>query len=111
MKKNLPVNAEDFRDSGAIPGSGRSPGEGYINPFKYSCQENITVRGAWWATVYGFAKSQTWLSDYTCMNACNMVQKEIMCLSFIFNLYGYMNKGQREKNIRHCKYTHVYTQN
>ena len=26
--------------SGSIPGSGRSPGEGYGNPFQYSCQEN-----------------------------------------------------------------------
>ena len=25
--KNLPANAEDIRDTGSIPGSGRSPGE------------------------------------------------------------------------------------
>ena len=28
MVKNLPVNAGDTRDSGLIPGSGRSPGRG-----------------------------------------------------------------------------------
>ena len=28
MVKNLPANAEDARDMGWIPGSGRSPGEG-----------------------------------------------------------------------------------
>ena len=33
------------------------------NPLQYSCQENSTDRGAWLATVYGVAKSQTWLSN------------------------------------------------
>ena len=30
--KNTPVNAEDIRDSGSIPGSGRSTGGGHGNP-------------------------------------------------------------------------------
>ena len=51
--KNLPVNAEDIRDMGSIPGSGRSPGEGYGNPLKYSCLKNSMDRGAWQATVHG----------------------------------------------------------
>ena len=50
-------------DSGLIPGSGRSPGEGSGNPLQYSCLENSTDRGAWWATVHGVAKSWTRLSD------------------------------------------------
>ena len=44
---------------GLIPRSGRSPGEGNGNPFQYSCLENPTDRGAWWATVYRAAKSWT----------------------------------------------------
>ena len=40
MVKNLPVNAGDQRDVGSIPGSRRSPGERYGNPFHYSCLEN-----------------------------------------------------------------------
>ena len=40
-----------------IPGSGRSPGEGNGNPLQYSCLENPMVRGTWWATVHGVAKS------------------------------------------------------
>ena len=44
-------------DLGLIPGSGRSPGEGNGNPLQYSCLENPMDRGAWWATVHGFAKS------------------------------------------------------
>ena len=59
--KNLPVNAGDVRDAGSIPGSGRSPRGGHSNPLQYSCLENPTYRGAWWATLHGVAKSWTWL--------------------------------------------------
>ena len=38
--KNLPASAGDIRDSGSIPGSGRSPGEGNGNPLQYSCLGN-----------------------------------------------------------------------
>ena len=37
--KNLSANAEDARNLGWIPGSGRSPGEGNGNPLQYSCLE------------------------------------------------------------------------
>ena len=57
--KNLLANAGDIRDTGSIPGLGRSPGEGSSNPLQYSCLENPMGRGAWWATVHGVAKSQT----------------------------------------------------
>ena len=59
--KHLPRNAGD---SGSIPGSGRSPGEGNGNPFQYSCLENSMDRGAWWATVHGVTKSWTRLSNF-----------------------------------------------
>ena len=42
-------------DTGLIPGSGRSPGEGNGNPLKYSCLENPMDRGAWHATVHRVA--------------------------------------------------------
>ena len=38
-------------------------GEGNGNPLQYSCLENPTDKGAWWATVHGAAKSRTRLSD------------------------------------------------
>ena len=60
--KASPCNAGDW---GSIPGLGRSPGEGNGNPLQYSCLENPMDRGAWWATVHGVAKNQTWLSDFT----------------------------------------------
>ena len=56
--KNLPASAVDIRDTGSIPGSGRSLGEGNGNPLQHSCLENPMDRGAWWATVHGVAKSQ-----------------------------------------------------
>ena len=34
--KNLPVNAGDARDTGLIPGRGRSPGVGNGNPLQYT---------------------------------------------------------------------------
>ena len=51
-------------DPGSISGLGKSPGEGSGNPLQHSCLENYTDKGAWWATVYGDAKSWTPLSDY-----------------------------------------------
>ena len=33
--KNLPANAGDARDTGSVPGSGRSSGEGNGNPLHY----------------------------------------------------------------------------
>ena len=63
--KNLPANAEDARDAGSIPGLGSSPGAGNGNLLQYSCLENPTDRGAWWATVHGVTKSWTRPSDFT----------------------------------------------
>ena len=45
--KDLPANAGDIRDTGLIPGSGRSPAGGNGNPLRYSCLENPMDRGAW----------------------------------------------------------------
>ena len=55
--KNLLVNAGEVRDTGLIPGWGKSPGGSHGNPLQYSCLENPMDRGAWWATVHRVAKS------------------------------------------------------
>ena len=54
--KDLPAMQETWVQS---LGREDSPGEGNGNPLQYSCLENPMDRGAWWATVYGFAKSWT----------------------------------------------------
>ena len=50
-------------DLGSSPVLERSPGGGRGNPLQYSCLENPTDRGAWWATVHVVTKSWTQLSD------------------------------------------------
>ena len=42
-----------------IPGLGRSPGEGNGHSLQYSCLENPMDRESCWATVHGFADSDT----------------------------------------------------
>ena len=51
--KNLSANA---RDTGLIPGLGRTLGVGNGNPFQYSCLGNPMVRRAWGPTVHGVAR-------------------------------------------------------
>ena len=59
---NLLANAGDTRDTGSIPGLGKSPGEGNGNRLQYSCLGNPIDRGAQWAIVHGFVNSPTQLS-------------------------------------------------
>ena len=54
--KNPPANAEDIRDTGLIPGLGRSPGEGNGNLLQYSRLGSPMDRGAWRATVHGVSE-------------------------------------------------------
>ena len=51
-------------DTGSIPESGRSPGEGNGNLLQDSCLENSLDRGSGQATVHGVTKSQTQLCDF-----------------------------------------------
>ena len=61
--KNSLANAGDTRDMCLIPGLGRFPGVADGNPLQYSCLENSTDRGAWWAIVNGVTKSLTQLHE------------------------------------------------
>ena len=47
VAKNLPASAGDARDTGSIPGSGRSSAVGHGNSLQYSCLESSMDRGAW----------------------------------------------------------------
>ena len=57
--KNLPANAGDIKDTGSIPGLGRSLGEGKGNPFWCSDLENHMDKRGWWVTVHWVTKSRT----------------------------------------------------
>ena len=80
MVKNLLANAEDIRDVGLIPGSGRSPGGGHGNPLKYSCLENPMDRGAWGATVHGVTKE----SDMTVTEHTHVYREQWIKTKYIF---------------------------
>ena len=56
MVKNTLASAGD---TGLIPGSGRSHGEGNDNPLQYPLVGNPMDRGAWWAEVHGVKDSNT----------------------------------------------------
>ena len=60
--KNPPANVGDKRDTGSIPGLGRSPRGGHGNSLQCPCLENPMDRGAWQATVHRVAKSWTRLT-------------------------------------------------
>ena len=47
--KNLPANAGALKDTGLIPGLGRSLGGRHGSPFQYSCLDNPMDRGGWLA--------------------------------------------------------------
>ena len=63
-------------DTGSSPESGRSPRAANGNPLQYSCLGNPMDRGAWWHTVHGVAKNQTWLSTVRQIQV-----KQITCVS------------------------------
>ena len=77
MVKNLPGNAGDIRDTGSIPGWGRSPGGGHGNPLQYSCLENSMDRGVWWTTAHGGHKELD-TTERLSMHACSLLNGTIL---------------------------------
>ena len=73
--KNPPANAGDIRDTGSIPGSGRSPERGRGNPLHYSFLENPMDRGAWRATVHRVSKSWTKLKPLSMQDFANIMNE------------------------------------
>ena len=73
MLKNLPAEAGD---TDLIPWSGRSPGEGNVNPLQCSCLEDSMDREAWQATDHGIEKSRTQLTNtFTLFSCCYITCK------------------------------------
>ena len=54
--ENLPA-MQKIPDTGSVLGSGRGPGGGRGNLFKYSYLKISMDRGAWWATAHGVSES------------------------------------------------------
>ena len=57
--KSPPANAGDIRDTGSIPGLGRSPGEGPGDLLQYSWLKNPTDRGTTGCSSWGHKESDT----------------------------------------------------
>ena len=80
--KNPCANAGDIRDTGLIPGSGRSPKGGHGNPFQYSCLDILIDRGAWQVTVHGVTKKSD-MTEHTLLRHqgrtieydCNLISR------------------------------------
>ena len=103
VTKNPPANAGD-KSLKSDSWSGRSPGGGNGNPLQYSCLENSMYRGAWWATVHGVSKSQTWLSEWAHTHmAMSFFQR--LCLasfppvSFLQHELAHEELGNREMSV------------
>ena len=60
--KEFTCLAGDTGDVGMTPG-GKSSRGGNVNSLQYSCLENPTDIGAWWATVPRITKTQAGLSN------------------------------------------------
>ena len=95
--KNPYASAGDVRDSGSIPGSGRSPGGVHSNPLQYSCLVNPMDRGPWWATVHGVTKSHTWRRWFS-MNTIQWVNWRIQYRDSTTNLTKEKKKKKKTTN-------------
>ena len=58
-------------------------GEGNGSPLQCSCLENPRDGGAWWAAVYGVARSRTRLSDFTFTFHFHSLEKEMAAHSSV----------------------------
>ena len=67
--KNPPASAGDIRDTGLVPGLGRSSGRGHGNPLQYSCLEKLMNRGAWHVRINKFSKTIIQHILATCSNS------------------------------------------
>ena len=88
--KNLLANAGD---TGSIPESGRSPGEGNGDPLQYSCLGNPRDREAWQATIHGVVKE---LDTTERLNNNNIVSQDLSDVFLIIRLI--MGLGPQKKS-------------
>ena len=61
----------------SVHGTSLICGKGNGTPLQYSCLENPTDGGAWWAAVHGVDKSQTRLSGFTFTFHFHALEKEM----------------------------------
>ena len=82
--KSLPANVWDIRDTGSVPGLGRSPGVENGNPLPYSCLESPMDRGVWWAAVHRVTKSRTWLKRLSMHTHIEHYDIQVACKTLLY---------------------------
>ena len=103
--KNTPASAEEIREVGLTPGSGRFPGGGHDTPLQYSFLENPVDRGAWQATVHEVTQGQKRLKPlnthtYTSVNQCFSTKGSFAmqrALATSLDLFGCHDLGGMER--------------
>ena len=103
MVKNLPARAGNTKDSGFIPGLGRSPGEGNGNPLQYSCLENLMDRGAWRATHHRATQRvrHDWVTEhifYNCGGLSHLILVTIQWAKYYF--YFHLSDKMKPHRVR-----------
>ena len=68
----------DIRDSGSIPGSGKSRKGGHGNPLQYSYQKNSMDREAWRAVVHRVSQSWTQLKQLSSSSSICSILKTVL---------------------------------
>ena len=63
-------------------------GEGDGNPLQGSCLENPRDRGAWWAAVYGVARSRTWLKRLSSCSSKESDTKRLSTWPLLLRMYN-----------------------
>ena len=85
--KETPCQCRRHRDVGLITGLGKSFGGRNGNPLQYSCLENPTDRGAWWAIVHEVTESDT--TEHSCISVCVCVCVYIYICMYVY-VYMYI---------------------
>ena len=84
-------------------------GEGDGSPLQYSCLENPTDGGAWWAAVHGVARSWTRLSDFTFTFHFPALEKEMATHSSViaWRIPGMGEPGGLPSMVSHKSWTRL----
>ena len=81
-------------------------GEGNGNPLQCSCLENPRDGGAWWAAVYGVARSRTWLKRLSSSSSCldSSPGKESTCNVGDLDLIPELGRSPGERKVYPLQY-------
>ena len=89
-------------DPGSVPGSGRSPGEGFGNLLQYFFLENLVDRIAWWANIHGDTTEQLTLS-LTLSSSLTTNEMQIKITMYYHLISARMTIIKKIRDSKHCE--------